>query len=75
MNSFPAQRFALSGIPLVLANPFEQGLWRTADLGSNRLDGNPLRGIVPATLGNHAHGALTDFVGELTNFLESKFTA
>ena len=55
----------LAGLTFVLVHPVGQGLRRAADLGRDGFDRRPLRRVLAAGLGNHAHGALADLGAEL----------
>jgi hypothetical protein len=45
---------------LTSLDPSQQRLWHAANLGCDRFDCRPQRGVFPSVLLHHAHSALTD---------------
>src|SRR5690606_6882802 len=54
-----------SRLHLLMLDPLQQGVGRTANLGRNRLHRRPLRRVFTAMLLHQSHGTLTDLRGKL----------
>jgi len=60
-----AQSLALPTVDLLALDPFQQRLGHTADLGRNRFNSRPQRGIFASVLLHQPHRTLPDFGGKL----------